>query len=65
MNRNLNKLCLACNYKYTGANWAKHIETNKHLNAVKALGGINPGFELVRDLDQESVLTKKTDRHLS
>ena len=69
MNRHLNKLCLACNITRTGANWARHVGTKKHLKIVEALGGINPGFKFVRDLDQESVPMKKAkdrklDRHL-
>ena len=51
MNRNLNKLCLACNITCAGANWARHIETKKHLKALEALEKKDPVFKLTRDLN--------------
>ena len=56
--RHRKKLCLTC-LSIHGTNWSKHEKTEKHLNNVKVLGGTDPGFKYVRDLNQESVPLKK------
>ena len=68
MVKHLDKLCLACKKILTGRNWAAHISTIVHEKTMKDLGGIDPGFKLIRDLDplpgSPEPASVKTDRHL-